>query len=69
MPTRAECPAYLLPVPHLRPGDELQCPVCGQRVGLREPLASGPFDRWNGLADARIDQHFLEATLGVEPAS
>jgi hypothetical protein len=68
MPTRAECPAFLLPVPHLRPGDETECPLCGQRVVLREPPANGPVDRWGVLADARIDCHWVEATLEGEPA-
>lgn len=69
MPTRAECPAFLLPVPHLRPGDETQCPVCGQRVVLCQPPATALADRWKGLADARIDSHWTAPDPDVQQES
>jgi hypothetical protein len=67
MPPRAECPAILLPVPNLRPGDETECPMCGQRVSLCAPPRVGSIDRWRGLADARISSHWLETMPEIEP--
>jgi hypothetical protein len=66
----SECPGSLRPVPPFRPGDDVSCEFCGQRVRVRAPPLGGLHDPWRGSADARIASHsYVKEPQAVSPGS
>ena len=57
-PIPLDCSASLLPLPLLHAGDVIECPVCGRKVGLRDPPPDGFKDPWQGDQSPRITPHW-----------
>jgi hypothetical protein len=47
-----------MPVPHLKPGDSVHCPVCDKKVYVTVAPPQGLEDPWNCDSRARVQAHW-----------
>lgn len=60
VPIPLDCAGSLMPIPHVRAGDGVHCPVCDKKVYLTAPPPQGLKDPWNGDSRARVQPHWVK---------